>query len=106
MFKTGHGIDGHTACERSVEECAYAVNVRPRTLSAVAACGILFGSGIALEKLILQPCVDSSCGSHTETAELQLALIVDINGIGADSTVDYACIVEDADGGEQGREYP
>ena len=92
MFETAERIHGHTACERTVEQCAHAVDISPRTLTAAAACGILLGSSISLEKLILKARVGSSYCGNAETREFQLALIGNIDRVGTDSAVDYPAL--------------
>ena len=103
MFETAERIHGHTACECTVEQCAHAVDISPRTLTATTACGILLGSSISLEKLILKTRVGSSYCGNAETREFQLALIGNLDRVGTDSAVDYSGIMQYPDSGKERR---
>ena len=88
--------------QNAVEHGTDAINVGPCALLAV--CKILFRCGIAVEQLRIELGVIRAHGGDAEAEQLQLALIRHKNRFGAESSVQHARIVQQAERGKERRE--
>ena len=103
IILAGIGIGCAASGQNPIEYGTNAVYIRPGTLLTV--CEILFGSGIALVEFIIELAVIGAHSRDTEVCELDIAFIGDKDGFGADTSVEDACIMQDAEGCKEGREH-